>query len=824
MRNMNCNRNYEFHLRMTSLFLIALGALLTLGLPAARAQQEDEQKGVDQGNYNIKQSIEFGGRFTRQGGDIQSYDTFVNLQQGPRLLDFTMEMRSLDHRSALFDRFYFSNFGYGGDPNMTSRLRISKNKWYNFDALFRKDQNFWDYSLQANPLNPTTPFANGPVGYAAPTCSSCVLAESPHLMNTRRKLGDYNLLLLPQSKVRFRLGYSRNIVEGPVFTSIHQGTEQALFADYKTTVNTYRIGADFKLLPRTNISYDQIWNYYKGDTGTTDQNQNPLFQLSNGTPVDLGYSFNSGANQPCGGTFLATGFVNPTCSAYFSYLNHGRTRTNTPTEQISLQSAYWKNWDFSARASYSGGDMNVFGYDQTVFGRESRTNLRNDQITGPVLGRHVAATADFGVTWHITAKLSFIDSFHFGNWHNPAQFLSSECSFFSANLLTSANVFAPTAAVPANCAAPSGTVAGTPVHSGSSGPDVALLLNSNFLKQDEKTNLAELEYEFTPKFGARLGYRFRHRAIADNFYDTADEIFFPNNAARGVCALVGGLLPAGCTQNADGSISYVVPPSTPAAPGLTFIDEHAVLFGLWARPTPNWRISFDTELMSADNAFTRISPRESQEYRLRTKYKVSEKLSLNGSINIWEGRNNVFQVNDLQHSRAYGLSAIFQPVDKIGLELGYDYNDVFSQILICYISVAAGQNGPGIQACPDVPGLVQQLSTYANNSQYGYFNLTVTPLRHLTARVGADLTGTSGSQLRLDPQALIPNQVTGPLNSKWLHPFGGVDYHIAKGWTGRAYWDYYGYHEDPTAGAVQDIYAPRNLRANLVTLSLRYAF
>ena len=36
---------------------------------------------------------------------------------------------------------------------------------------------------------------------------------------------------------------------------------------------------DFRFLPKTNISYDQIFNYYKGDTGVTDQNQN--FQLAN---------------------------------------------------------------------------------------------------------------------------------------------------------------------------------------------------------------------------------------------------------------------------------------------------------------------------------------------------------------------------------------------------------------------------------------------------------------------------------------------------------------------------------------------------------------
>ena len=30
-------------------------------------------------------------------------------------------MNSLNHHATLFDHFYFSNFGYGGDPNEASR-------------------------------------------------------------------------------------------------------------------------------------------------------------------------------------------------------------------------------------------------------------------------------------------------------------------------------------------------------------------------------------------------------------------------------------------------------------------------------------------------------------------------------------------------------------------------------------------------------------------------------------------------------------------------------------------------------------------------------
>jgi hypothetical protein len=791
-----------------------LAMTLLCGQPA-RAQ-DDEQKGIDQGNYNIKQSIEFGGRFASIGGDTQTYDTFVNLQQGPRLLGFTTEMNSLNHHGAPFDRFYFSNFGYGGDPNDVSRLRVNKNKWYDFDALFRRDENFSNYSLLANPLNPTAPFTNGPAGYGPPACTNCVLANSPHLFNTRRRMSDYNLLLLPQSRVRFRVGYSRNVNDGPSFTTIHQGTEQLLFQDNKDTVNTYRLGVDFKFLPRTNISYDEILTYYKGDTGQTDDNRN--FLLGNGTPVDLGVSFNATANQPCAGTFLAGGVVNPTCSAYINYLRHGRTRTNSPTEQLSMQSNYFPTWDLSARVSYTAGDMKVSDWFESLTGRESRTNLYDQNNSGPVFGRHVAATADFGATWHLTERLSFVDSFHFSNWHNPAEFDDSSCSFFTPSLLTAPNAFTAPGGLPvsAPCVPPANANPGTPAHNASSAPDLSFAVSSLFLKQDEKTNLSELEYQFSSKLGLRGGFRYRHRSIDDKDFETINEVFFPGNANRGDCALAAGVLAEGCTAIGGGAFAFATPGPV-ADSGETLINEYAGLFGIWARPVNHLKISFDTELMSADNSFTRISPRQTQEYRLRTTYKPAEWVNLSGSVTIWEGRNNVSEVSNLQHNRVFAFSAGFQPNDKIGLELGYDYNDIYSQILVCFTSSAV-VTGPTSVACTGVTGLFQQLSVYTNKSNFGYFDASWTPFRRLTARLGANLTGTTGSVL-----IISPNAPSGPLDSTYYQPFGGVDYRVAKGWTGRAYWGYYGYHEDES-NVVQDVFAPRNFRANLVTLSLRYAF
>src|SRR5271165_1939117 len=302
MTNSTNTRRASMHSKNVLRFLLFLLGIGNILVPGIRAQQADEQTGIDQGNYNIKQSIEFGYRFTSVNGSEETYDSMVNLQQGPRLLGFTTEIRSLDHHDNFFDRLYLSNFGYGGDPNNVPQLRISKNKWYAFNGMFRKDQNFWDYSLLANPLNPTTPVPNAPPNFNpvlnAPSnvLGTSLIGTSPHSFYTRRNMQNYGLTILPDSKIRFRLGYDQNTVYGPGYSSIHQGTEQYLLQDYSTHIQQYRLGVDFRFLPRTTISYDQIWTYSKNDLGTSDTNQ----QFSPGAgfpPVDLGVSFNPSANQ-----------------------------------------------------------------------------------------------------------------------------------------------------------------------------------------------------------------------------------------------------------------------------------------------------------------------------------------------------------------------------------------------------------------------------------------------------------------------------------------------------------------------------------------------
>src|SRR5215510_5748446 len=251
-------------------------------------------KGETASGFEVKQSAEFGGRITDFTGNTGTWDTFVNLGTGPRLLEYTLDVHSPTHTGVLFDDLSFTNFGYGGDPNNLSRFQVLKGALYNFSASFRRDQNIFDYDLLANPLNPPTPNPKVPI------------LQSPHEFLLTRRMSDANLSLLPLGKVRFRLGWSRVVNEGNAFSTDHQGTEGLLLQPTLNTTDTYSGGISLRFIPRTSINYDQFYTYFKGDTtaglapvGLGSVFGLPPFFLAGGTPVQLGIAFNTPAGQPC---------------------------------------------------------------------------------------------------------------------------------------------------------------------------------------------------------------------------------------------------------------------------------------------------------------------------------------------------------------------------------------------------------------------------------------------------------------------------------------------------------------------------------------------
>ncbi len=753
--------------------------------------------GENAGPWVIKQSAEFGGRITDYTGNQGTWDTFVNLGSGSRLLEYTLDLHSPDHKGFLFDDLLFSNFGYGGDPNNLSRVRAQKGKTYSFNAGFRRDQNVFDYDLFANPLNPTAPGTSNPI---------VPILNSPHEFLMTRKMSDVNLTLFPVGNIRVKLGWSRVVNEGSTFSSDHQGTEALLFSPTLNTSDNYNFGVSFRFIPRTSINYDQFYTYFKGDTTANLANasqQNlfgiPTFTLAGGIPVSPGIAFNTGAAQPCNPLVLGTGFVNPACNAYFSYGRFGRLRNSFPTEQLSFQSEYFRRVDLSGRVNYSDAEADDPSTAELFNGLISRNRVRAFSLTGGALAKRISLAADLGATIRVTDKFRIVDMFRYDGFNIPGSWGLTTSNLIGATLLSNPNVFSP-----ATCPPPF-TAATCPQHNTSSAADLIVDSRNDFIGQKRTANTFLLEYDFTKRITAHVGYRFERREITQRVDNVQIQTFFPGPTAalarRGACV--------GQPLNPDGTCTVAVP-SADVGEDFTQINGHTGLLGFAAR-TDKLRASGDVEFFSGDNIFFRVTPRHAQDYRFRAGYKAADWINVGTAIRILEARNTSGDIGLLQHNRSYGFNAaLARPESMWGVDLNYDYNDIFSQTNICFVATP-NLNPPGAISCgtPFLSGL----SLYNNTSNYGSASLIMRPTKRITAGAGYAVTTTNGNTTILNPIA-----PTGPLAFNYHLPTASIALLLSEKLTFKSGWNFYDYNEKSNPGPT----LPRDFRGNMFSLSLRY--
>jgi hypothetical protein len=756
-------------------------------LPPAIDTEANE--GENWGGFEVKQSAEFGGRISDFTGSQAMWGTFVNLGSGPRLLEYTLDMRSPAHVGKLFDDFSFSNFGYGGDPINVSHLRFTKGSLYTFSANFKRDQNIFDYDLFANPLNPTTSNPNIPV------------LNSPHEFLLTRRMSDVNLGLFPVGRVRFKFGWSRVVNEGTSFSTVHQGTEGLLNQPTLNTSDNFNFGVSFRFIPKTAINFDQFFTHFKNDTSAS-LNATP-FNLAGGIPVDLGLPFNTLASQPCATPILGTGFVNPACSGFFGYTRRENVRTDYPTEQLSFQSNYFKHVDLSGRFSYSSSDSDNPAYLETFSGLITRNRQRLYTQAGSSNAQRISGSADFGMTYRLTEKLHLIDTFRWDNFRIPTGWNYTTTSLFGATLLSNPNVFSA-----ATCPPPF-TAATCPQHLAGSPADALVDALNQFLKQDSRINTFEVEYQFTPRFSAYVGYRFERRDITTSDSGFQVETFFPTLASSR-CASAATAAGTTCAAGPNGTFTFAGENPVLGDSNFVEINAHSALFGLSARPNNRIRFSFDTEQYYADNTFTRISPRHLQRYKGRVTAKVTEWWNFGTAINIRENRNDTADIGNKQHNRSYAFNSVFAPAEaKWGLDLSYDYNDIFSQTNICFV---ATPTPPGSLSCgtPFLSGL----SVYSEAAHVAAGSVYLKPFKQLTTAVGYTVNSSNGNTLILNP-----NAPTGPLAFNYHLPTASIVYQMQKNLAFKGGWNYYDYNEKSNPGPT----LPRDFRGNTFTLSLRYS-
>ncbi|MEK7404757.1 MAG: hypothetical protein AAB225_06580, partial [Acidobacteriota bacterium] len=180
--------------------------------------------GRNAGGYNIVNSFETGYRFRSVNGDLGKYRSDVNFGNGLRLLSGAFSVHSREGHGRFFDELVVRAHGLGNDPYQFSSLRLQHNRLYRYDLTWRLDEYF----------NPALPIAGG-----------------LHAADTARRLQDHDFTLLPQSRFKLFLGYTRNSQDGPALTTVQGFTPHrdvfAAFSDVRRLRNEYRLGSEIRL-------------------------------------------------------------------------------------------------------------------------------------------------------------------------------------------------------------------------------------------------------------------------------------------------------------------------------------------------------------------------------------------------------------------------------------------------------------------------------------------------------------------------------------------------------------------------------------------------
>jgi hypothetical protein len=222
--------------------LIAAAAAVAQPTVAPTNEPLGRARGEDRGGYNFVASFETGYRYHSVDGDMGQYRSIVNFGNGIRLLGSNLTIHSREGHGRFFDEIVLTTQGLGNDPYQYSNFRIQKNRLYRYDLTWRLNEYY----------NPAVTISYG-----------------QHLMDTRRRFQDHDLIFFPQSSVRFFLGYSRNSQTGPALTTVqHFGAHEdefPIFAGVRRQRNEYRLGGELPIFG-ARFHWLRGWDNFKEDT------------------------------------------------------------------------------------------------------------------------------------------------------------------------------------------------------------------------------------------------------------------------------------------------------------------------------------------------------------------------------------------------------------------------------------------------------------------------------------------------------------------------------------------------------------------------------
>jgi hypothetical protein len=760
--------------------------------PDAAKASELQKKPAEPGQkvingYHIHQSFEVGGRLAHNSGSGPMWSTLFNQTSGGRILEQSLEMRSVNPaKTPFFDTLSTFSTGYGGDPINVSRINVSKGRIYDLTGSFRRDRNYFDYNIFSNSLL-------GPTALIPEN-------NSLHMFNTVRRNTETTLTLMPLSLISVRLGIDHNTHEGPTLSTLHEAGDVQLFKWFRNSNDTYSGGIDLKIAPRTVLSYDHFYTLYKGDNSFQLAGANlQIGQFNTATPPALtptGQYESLGINTliakapitgiaatTCGSGARNTlevvnGLVNPFCSGTTSASETAPTHSTFQTDQFRFSTHYWNKLSMNGRVLYSGANGTENNFNSTFTGWLSRTFVLKEIETGALANGSLIKTkkddvsADYSAIVELNKYVSVLDTFSFANFRVPGYSSWQDQTWVGTS---SSSILTPLSSVTQS------TVTNT---------------TTQWLKQKMESNTLMVEATVLPQLKISGGWRYRVRTINNPH---ATDLAFNANTA-----LVGGVFqPA---HNFRLNVNYEM--TNVSFGGGSAINGEAT----------------GTPVLARSNTYTRIEPNKSYRARVRGTYTPRAWLTLSGTGNYYQGKNDDPLVNHLEQVQDASFSAIITPNEKLSIEANYAYDDVYSQTDLCFIystgAPPAGSRNSGtcVAGAANPQGsasLFRGFGTYDAPSNFFGGALHFTPVKTLHLGAGTRFNNVNGQAEQLNPY-----MVPGALRSTYLIPYADVLYDLSSQWAWHGNFVYDGYAENGPLGML----ASRNTHGNVLTLGVKYAF
>ena len=846
---------------------------MTVGIAAAQnptpAESTPAASMTTPAGYSIHQSVDLGGRITNATGSQAMYDNLVNLQSGPRVQNETFEMRALPgQKNTLVDTLTAVGSGFGGDPVNFARMNASKGKIYDFTGLFRRDRRYFDYDLLGNPNIPggqSIPIgpSNAPTGsFAWPQ-----VLQSPFMFNTVRRMTDVGVVLMPLSKLTYRLSYSKNLMEGPSLSpSGYQFAKYNAILEEHQRNNTDDIsaGLDWKPVRGTMITYEEQITHFKGDSYFTLNPSSLIAQEADGTPVAINdydslspYGIGACNTASMGNAYTAASgttpasytifsppntpgglpVINPACAVVTSYLRYQPTRSIFPTEVLRLQSASINNLSINGNVRFTNANMHLPNYTDSYQGLNRST--RELSYVGNASATRQVLAADLGAVWQATTNFALSDQISFSSMHQPGivDFTSGTTIATPTNPNETINYLGPLTTTQAATGA--STFEGSPnINTPGAGYTGQLYITNNLT--------GTLDVSTNSTFS--LTYRHQNHVVAEGD---------PHHDPLPVGASIGGTVT---------------------------INEDAGIFTAAVRPSANLDLNGSVEMAYADNALTPVSPRQLWHYRVHVRYRPKTWATISGAYNDLERHNNTNNnqaavaagddpyegpLDHVDHTRIASVSGMLFPNDHYGLDFNYAYTDVYAATNICFDNGAQNASAkpsayPGTatltangapNVCPGVftRGSTTQLADWFGRdfmdapTQYGSVSIRLSPVKPIQSNLGYRISSVNGSRFFNDAR-----DVNGSLVSTYQTPFVNLAWAVRPKVVLKSEYNFYGYGEGGPSGpencsfstsvtstivpcaslpqqtglteSPSGLTAPRNFHANNVTLGVHYEF